>query len=159
MIRIVGVFILSVAAVLPGFLMSQKLSKRKKYLDELCLFVINIKNSIIDGGDSITDILKRESFGGFSFLKNIDFKSLQSKNVALKLLLENEITPSDTEIIADFFKNLGISDAESQKSYCDFYYGKFCLLAEDAKNELYDKGKILKSLFLSLGAVIFIILI
>lgn len=159
MIRIVGVFVLSVAVILPGFLLSQNLSKRKKYLDELCLLIINIKNSIVDGGDSITDILKRESFGKFVIFKDINFKSIQSKNVVPKLLLENGITRGDTEIITEFFKNLGVSDAESQKSYCDFYYSKFCLLAEDAKRELYDKGKLLKSLFLSLGAVIFIILI
>ena len=159
MLRVLGVFILSISAVLPGFLLSQKLSKRKKYLDELCLLVINIKNSIIDGGESITDILKRESIGRFVIFKEIDFKNNQSKMVIPKLLLENGITQSDTEIIAEFFKNLGVTDAKSQKSYCDFYYGKFCLLADDAKKELNDKGKLLKSLFLSLGAVIFIILI
>ena len=65
----------------------------------------------------------------------------------------------DISLIVDFLTNLGDGDIEGQTAHCRYYSEKFHVLLSEAKNELYEKGRLFKSLSVSAGVALFIILI
>ena len=159
MIKFIGVLLLSLASAIPGFILNQRLVERKKYLNEISLLVLNIKNRISDGGECIFDIVSKESNGYFCFLKKCRLSILTSFDDLKSILIENGVKVSDSIVIAEFFSGLGRTDTEGERENCDYYHNKFCYLINEAECELKDKGKLYRSLFISLGFAVFILLI
>ena len=159
MIKLLGVLLLSIASVIPGFILNHRLVVRKKYLNEMSLLTLNIKNRIIDGGECVSEILLKESNGCFSFLKNLSLNNLTSFDEMKNILINKGFESTDSIVIAEFFGGLGRMDTKGERDNCDYYHNKFCCLINDAENELKDKGKLYKSLFVSLGIAVFIIFI
>lgn len=159
MIRIFGILLISCAAALPGLIFSEKLIKRRKYLEELSALALNIGSRIVNGGDSISDIIKSESTGTFEFLKSINLKCFDSVEETVSIFKKHGLTDTDSRIAADFFNKLGTADALTEKQHCEYYRNRLEEMAEEAKRDLTEKGRLYRSLFMFLGAAVFIFLI
>lgn len=159
MVRIFGVILLSSALITPGFILCEKLQRRKKYLLFFSNLCIRLSASISDGGESIFEILKRECRDKYRFILDID-RSLINKRIKLyELFGNNSIDAEDIDDLADFFSLLGTTDAIGQKKHCELYHNRFNLKYNDAAQLVTTRGRVYKSLFISLGLTVFIIMI
>ncbi len=154
-----GVMLFSASLCLPGFIMSERLLKRKRYMQFFSEFCGRVSLSFFDGGDNIFSIIKRESADDYRFLSVIDKKMISNKKELLSLFSKNGIESDDAEDVAQFFLKLGFGDIESQRRHCELYRTRFELRYKESAEECSNKGKVYKTMFLSLGLSAFIILI
>lgn len=114
---------------------------------------------MFDGGESIFEIIKRESVDRFSFLSSIDRDLINDRNALLALFKTNGIEAVDADDLSDFFLNLGVGEIKLQRQHCELYRNRFSVKLKEAAELLENRGKVYKSLFVSLSLVVFIILI
>ena len=158
-VRLIGVCLLSVAVSLPGFLLNERLVQRKKYLRFYSDLAARLPLMMIDGGENIFEILKRESIDGFRYLELIDAKLINNLNGLENLLLEHRIERQDAKEIGLFFYELGLGSSEQQKIHCNIFLSRFKALLKSAEQSAENNGRLYKIMSVSLGLTVFIILI
>lgn len=158
-VKLFGVALLSIAVMLPGFFFDERLSERKRYLRYFSELVKRLPLSMLDGGDNIFDILRAESDPAFSFLSSIDSETINDKDILTELFKANRIGDSDSEVLADFFYQLGLGSKEQQEIRCEIFSKRLTALWKSAEETAEKSGRLYKIMSVSLGLVVFIILI
>ena len=158
-VRVIGVILLSISVSLPGFLLNEKLVQRKKYLRFFSDLATRLPLSMVDGGENIFEILKRESVGRFRYLALIDSCLINDRQGLQRLFFEHSIANEDAREIADFFLGLGFGSSEQQKNHCEIFESRFNGMLKTAEQSAENNGKLYKIMSLSLGLIVFIILI
>lgn len=147
------------SVALPGFILNDRLVRRKRYLQFFSDLCARMPMLMFDGGESIFEIIRRESTDRFLFLSGIGRDLINDKNALSALFKENGIEESDLEDLSNFFLGLGVGEIKLQKQHCELYRNCFSIKLKEADEVLQNRGRIYKSLFVSLSLVVFIILI
>lgn len=159
MMHFLGVLLLSVATGAVGFVLSEKLVRRYRVFDMLCRFSASAVDEMRCRNTPLFEILHNYGNDELEFLKNIDREMILNKNILKKYISGFGINAEDTDVIADFLTGLGVGDINTQKDFCKYYSDKFNEFKKESKNQIADKGRLQKSLFLFAGAAVFIIFI
>lgn len=159
MIRVVGVCLVAVVAAVPGFLINERLARRKSFLVKMAELAMSVGASIKNGGECLEEILKSECRGELSFLKSIDLKLIGTVEEVKTVIKGFDVSESDSAVTAEFFEKLGTSDAVNERKYCEYYALRFEALAREAEKELNEKGRLYRTMFMFFGVAVFVILI
>lgn len=122
-----------------GFLKSSNLNMRKKKL-------INIKNAIIDLKQRI-----RLSRIEIDKLIEVSFKNVSD--------IYSNLDKSDCEIVKNFFKDIGMSDAKSEYERCELYISLLNTQIAEAEKNYTELGKLYKNIGFLSGVFICILLL
>ena len=158
MLRLLGMSILCVSIASIGFLMCEKMRYIKKYLElyvnfsSLCIQDMRCNNC------SVFELFSKYGSFELEFLKDLTSKDLNNPNMLIKRLKEVKIDERDIPVITDFLIHLGNGDIRTETEKCEFFSEKFISLLHNAETEFQDKGRLNKTLFMFLGAGLFIIL-
>lgn len=159
MLKIIGLATVCFVVASYGFLKSEAMSFRRKYLTEILMFSENCAQLMRAGNQSVVEILREYSFDTLSFLKNITSDNLISFSSLNELLLNNRIIENDSKQICDFLERLGKGNIEVQENHCKSYSAIFKKMQNEAEHELATKGKLARNLCLLAATAIFIIFI
>lgn len=158
MLKILGCLLLFLAVSAIGFLFAEKLSKRVKYLKSLKHFSLSCSDEMRYNGKKLFNILSDYKDDNLHFLSKISRENILLKD-ELELLLKDYINDSDVDVLVEFFKKLGNSDIEGQKTHCAYYFELFGSMLEEAQKELDEKGKLYKTLSVFGGLALLILII
>jgi stage III sporulation protein AB len=150
---------LSLAVSLTGFLISEKYSRRKRYLSSLFNFSSQCFSAMRYKNEGVFEIFKEFGKKELVFLNKVTPDNITDISSLQRLLLKEGILERDVFIISEFITRFGAGDIRAEENTCKFYSEKFKVLSKEAETELHDKGKLFKSLFMFVGAALFIMLI
>ena len=122
-----------------GFLKSNELKQRSKKLHSFKKSVITLKEKIRTNSGEIENLL----IGSFNEFPP-DYRYLEKE---------------DTDILEDFFKDIGMSDTTTEYKRCELYISLLSQKAEDADRNFQELSKLYRSIGLFSGIFIFIILL
>ncbi len=159
MVKLVGALCVSLSVAAFGLVKSERFCVRVKYLKAMLRFS---KEAVQHMSSYKRDIFS--IFHGFSekelvFLKRITPDSITDTARLQQLLRSDGIFECDIELFTDFLLRLGNGDIEQQRLLCGQFSEAVSLCLKNAENDLYEKGRLQRSLCLFLAAAIFIILI
>lgn len=166
MIKIIGSLLLTAGSTGFGTYMSQKLSSRKKFLEEFLKFILFIETTSQYSLIPIPKIIQNFQADKLKcvikyFTENItQHHSLQESWINAINYIPSSwgLTHSDKMLIKNFINELNASDLNSQLSHCKMYKS---LINENLSNakKIYEKqNKIYMSLGLAFGVILAIIL-
>lgn len=150
---------LSVAVGLMGFVYSERLNRRKRYLDALYMFSSQCVGQMRCKSDNIFEIFKENGKKELAFLRLVTPENIADVAALQQILLKSGFLEQDIFLISEFVSRLGMGDIGAQSEYCSFYSEKFSYKLKEARDEARDKGRLFKSLFMFAGAALFIIFI
>lgn len=135
--------------------------------EQLLLFIDNLKTNIRYSGDSLENILYKESYSTLLPLLNTCVDSLkggksffEAWSLGVNNLTKNiNLTSQEKDSLIEFGKGLGSSDVDGQCSHCKMYENIFREYLELSKEDKKNKVKLYRSLgvFSGLALGIFII--
>lgn len=152
MLRIIGILLICISVAAFGFLYTLTISFRVKSLSELEEFALYFKSNIRFKSDDIYLVFEsfKPKYNAFLKCYSSDFN---------KSVKESSLSESEKAAATAFLRELGKSDMLGQTAHCEHYSEVFSKLKDDAKGELLEKGKLLKSLSLLASLAVFILLI
>ncbi len=159
MLKVIGLGLLSLSVALIGFLYSDRLLFRKRYLEQLVLFSKGLINEMQGRNLNIFSILSKISADELIFLKNIKRQEIADFNSVRKTVKNAGIFNEDIDTVTEFIVNLGTSDIKGQTTHCEYYCSVFSEYKKQAEQNCYEKGKPSKTLSVLSGVALFIILI
>lgn len=148
---------LSVASV--GFLYTETLNFRKRYLQQLVLFSNGLTNEMKSRNTNVFSIFSNISAKELIFMKNITREEIEDINVLKEKVKCAGVFSEDIEAVAMFLIKLGASDIEGQNIHCMYYSGVFSDKCRDAEKVIFEKGKPARILSVLSSMALFIILI
>lgn len=147
--------VIVLSATMTGFYYSNKLYIRKdtlqKFINELKASVTQIRYS----SDNLCDIFS-DKFSGFEFCDEQPF--LIQWNNLLKSY-DSKLKKSDIKLLLSFAQNLGKADVNGEISHIQMYIDMLNDCVEDAKNNINSKSKLYRTLGVSFGLLISILLL
>ncbi len=147
--------VIVLSATMTGFYFSNKLYIRKdvlqKFVNELKASVTQIRYS----SDNLCDIFS-DKFSGFKFCDEQPF--LIQWNNLLKNY-DSKLNKSDIRLLLSFAQNLGKVDVNGEISHIQMYIDMLTDCVEDAKNNINSKSKLYRTLGVSFGLLISILLL
>lgn len=164
--KIAGIVFLVGVIVLYGLSCSAKFSKRVNMLESMIAFIEYTENQIRFLGQStdriLSDGMRMEKFNQLPFFEieknNKSVREEVLRNVERKYKCDF-LHNTDFDHIKGFFKDLGTTDVDGEISICRMYKGLIQSDLNNAKSELYTKGKLYKSMSLLLAVALAIIFI
>ncbi len=159
MLKIVGILLFSISIGSIGFIKSEKLRFRKKYLQEFEQFSVSCIEEMRYKKDIVFDIFSNAQYKELFFLSQIDRNNISNERELIKIIRKANFYEADTEVIFSFISKLGDGDLESQKAHCGYYAEKFHMMLSEATNDFNEKGRLFKSLSVSAAVALFIIMI
>ena len=148
---------LSVASI--GFLYTDTLNFRKRYLQQLVLFSNSLTNEMKSRNTNVFSIFSNISAKELSFLKTITKDDIENINLLKDKFKNAGVFSEDIEAVVSFVNKLGASDIEGQNIHCKYYSGVFSDKCRDAENVVLEKGKPARILSVLGSMAMFIILI
>ncbi len=165
MLKLILCLVFIVTTTLYGFIISQKLTTRKKTLESVVDSIIRMKSLITFGSFEISRIIQ-DSFGSIKGFEAFRDCYSDSENLFLYwqktvYSLPNELclNANDKELLIKFSRGLGVTDVEGQISNCDLYCELFKEAFENAKEKEKTSGRLYKILGFSLGCVITLMIV
>ncbi len=165
MFKVILCLVFIITTTLYGFIISQKLTIRKKALESVVDSITRMKSLITFGGFEISRIIQ-DSFGSIKGFETFvdcytDSDNLLSHWQKTVNSLPNELclNSNDKELLIKFSSGLGVTDIEGQIANCDLYCELFKESLEDAKEKEKTSGRLYKILGFSLGCVITLMIV
>ncbi len=155
MFKLLLCILIVLCSTLVGFSYSSKLSARKKTLESFVLELQNVKTIIRYSSKELYKVFEN-SFIDYKFSDDKPF-SEQWKDM-LKMY-SRILYPSDIEILSSLGKTLGTSDLSGELSNIDMYISLLSSQISQAQQSIDTKSGVYKTLGLSLGLAVAIILI
>lgn len=147
------VFIMSSTVV--GFAYSNKLYKRKSTLEDFVVALTNCSTQMRYTSHSLSKIFA-DSFIEYSFCDN---KPFAPQWTDMLKDYSNILTRDDISLLSNFSHTLGTCDTLGELSNIDMYIELIRKNISDAQNDIEQKSKLYKTLGLSLGLVVSILII
>lgn len=162
--RTVGIIFLSLTPLLLGLDYRSTLKKRKDFILIFKEFIIFVKEQIRFCGrerDEILSLALRDPRFNIPIFKRMEKALKDGENIAKIFENNNDIRIKSQEItqVSTFISELGKSDYEGQMSHCDYYISVFDKLGQKLSDSYSARSRLALGLTLSLGAVMFIIMI
>ncbi|MBQ1183845.1 MAG: hypothetical protein IIX60_05300 [Clostridia bacterium] len=159
MFRITGLILLSLSVASIGFLYTENLNIRKRYLQQLVLFSNSLTNEMKSRNSNVFSIFSNVSVKELAFLKNITKEDISDiKSIKEKVKCAG-VFSVDVDAVASFIVKLGASDIEGQNIHCKYYSNVFFDRCQDAEKVIFEKGKPARILSVLSSLALFIILI
>ena len=155
MLKFLLLFVVVCSSGLLGFSFSQKLFERKRVLES---FYLLIKNSAtkIRYTTSPLSVIFSDNFMGYNFVEDIPFAS-QWKTMLKSYLKLLDI--KDIEVLTEFGECIGTSDVTGEMNNIELYLSLLNECVQNAEQDIKNKSRLYKTLGLSLGIVISILLV
>lgn len=155
MIKLSLCIIVILSSTLVGFSYSSMLTKRKSVLEAFILELKKCSTQIRYSSKSLSSVFE-DNFMNYSFCDNKPFES-QWKDMLEKY--HKILNSDDLNVLQEFSKTLGTSDVSGELTNIDMYIEMLKLRVKDAELNISLKGKLYKTLGLSFGLSIAILLI
>lgn len=159
LLKIIGLVFLSLSVASIGFLYTDTLNFRKRYLQQLVLFSNSLTNEMKSRNTNVFSIFSNISAKELSFLKTITKDDIENINLLKDKFKNAGVFSEDIEAVVSFVNKLGASDIEGQNIHCKYYSGVFSDKCRDAENVVLEKGKPARILSVLGSMAMFIILI
>lgn len=159
LLKIIGLIFLSLSVASVGFLYTETLNFRKRYLKQLVLFSNGLTNEMKSRNTNVFSIFSNISAKELIFLKNITREEIEDINVLKEKVKYAGVFSEDIEAVTSFLAKLGASDIEGQDIHCKYYSGVFSDKCRDAEKVIFEKGKPARILSVLGSMALFIILI
>ncbi len=159
LLKIIGLIFLSLSVASVGFLYTETLNFRKRYLQQLVLFSNSLTNEMKSRNNNVFSIFSNISAKELSFLKTITKDDIENINLLKDKFKNAGVFSEDIEAVAMFLTKLGASDIEGQDIHCKYYSGVFSDKCRDAEKVVLEKGKPARILSVLGSMALFIILI
>lgn len=148
-IKIIGIFLITFAGGAYGFSAAALLEKRVFALREIYSGTDTLKELIRGESGELTQLLKR-CYENCRNLKIVGTEVGVSKGV---------LTEEDTKILEDFFRNLGSLDAQGEYSRICVFQNLLNAQYKKAQEEASKKSRLIKTLGISAGLALGILII
>ena len=166
MLKTIGLIILILSGTLKGVTVSEKYSKRVRFLRSYIDFLIHLKSQISYSEKTLFEILKNYSCPQIlktrlnKCLQNFDSDSFENlwKNAFLDAYIETGITSEENSMIINFGKEIGKYDVSEQINYISYSLDFFQNHIKDALDNLNSKGKLPIIIGVCLGFAVALIL-
>lgn len=155
MFKLLLCILIVLCSTLVGFSYSSKLSARKRLLDSFVLELKNVKTIIRYSSKELHTVFEN-SFINYKFCDDKPFS--EQWNDMLKMY-SKILNASDMEILINFGKTLGTSDLSGEISNIEMYIALLYSQISQAQQSIETKSGVYKTLGLSLGLAVAIILI
>lgn len=159
LLKIIGLIFLSLSIASVGFLYTETLNFRKRYLQQLVLFSNGLTNEMKSRNTNVFSIFSNVSVRELAFLKNITKDDISDIKVLKEKVKYAGVFWDDIEAVTSFLAKLGASDIEGQNIHCKYYSGVFSDKCRDAEKVILEKGKPARILSVLGSIALFIILI
>ncbi len=148
--KFVGMIIVVLSGALAGISVSEKYSKRVKFLRSYIDLLMHLKSEISYSEKTILEILKNYCCDNFLksklnlCLKETEIKSLANswEHVFSNINSETGITKEENSMIINFGKELGSYSISEQINHINHYLDLFNIHIRDAESQLRNKGKL-----------------
>lgn len=148
--KFVGMIIVVLSGALAGISVSEKYSKRVKFLRSYIDLLMHLKSEISYSEKTILEILKNYCCDNFLksklnlCLKETEIKSLANswEHVFSNINSETGITKEENSMIINFGKELGSYSISEQINHINHYLDLFNTHIRDAESQLRNKGKL-----------------
>ncbi len=159
MLKIIGLVFLSLSVASVGFLYTETLTFRKRYLQQLVLFSNGLTNEMKSRNTNVFSIFSNVSVKELAFLKTVTKDDIVDINALKEKVKYAGVFSEDIEAVAMFLSKLGASDIKGQNIHCDYYSRVFSDKSHDAEKVISEKGKPARILSVLGSLALFIILI
>ena len=159
LLKIIGLIFLSLSIASVGFLYTETLNFRKRYLQQLVLFSNGLTNEMKSRNTNVFSIFSNISAKELFFLKNITREEIEDINVLKERIKNAGVFLEDIEAVTSFLAKLGASDIEGQDIHCRYYSNIFLNKSREAEKVILEKGKPARILSVLGSLALFIILI
>ena len=159
LLKIIGLIFLSLSVASVGFLYTETLNFRKRYLQQLVLFSNGLTNEMKSRNTNVFSIFSNISIKELAFLKTVTKDDIFDVNVLKDKVKYAGVFLEDIEAVTSFLAKLGASDIEGQDIHCKYYSGVFSDKCRDAEKVIFEKGKPARILSVLGSMALFIILI
>ncbi len=159
MLKIIGLILISLSIASVGFLYTETLTFRKRYLQQLVLFSKGLTNEMKSRNTNVFSIFSNVSAKELAFLKTVTKDDILDINVLKEKVKYAGVFSEDIEAVTSFLAKLGASDIEGQIIHCKYYSGVFLDKCRDAEKVISEKGKPARILSVLGSMAMFIILI
>ncbi len=159
MLKIIGLIFISLSIASVGFLYTETLTFRKRYLQQLILFSNGLTNEMKSRNTNVFSIFSNVSAKELAFLKTVTKDDMSDTKVLKEKVKYAGVFSEDTEAVTSFLAKLGASDIEGQNIHCKYYSGVFSDKCRDAEKVILEKGKPARILSVLGSLAMFIILI
>lgn len=138
-----------------GFSCSSKLYERKKILENFTLLLKNYSTQIRYNSPCLSTVFA-DNFMNYTFC---DDKPFCEQWMQMLKLYSKVLSKDDIRLLSDFSKTVGTADEQSEQKNIEMYTKLLQTNIEKAKDDIAQKSKLYRTLGLSLGLVIAILLI
>ena len=159
MLKIIGLIFLLLSVASVGFLYTETLNFRKRYLQQLVLFSNGLTNEMKSRNTNVFSIFSKVSAKELAFLKTVTKDDILDVNVLKEKVKYAGVFLEDIEAVTSFLAKLGASDIEGQNIHCMYYSGVFSDKCRDAEKMILEKGKPARILSVLGSMALFVILI
>lgn len=142
-----------------GFVYCEKFYKRKRLFEALERFTSSAIEEMRSLGLNIFEIFRKYGKRELSFLNLFDKENIHNVEKIYNILKSNGFKEEDVFCVSDFFVSLGNGDIGAEQEHCSFYNKRFCDIRRSAEQEITEKCRLFRSLFMFAGAALFILLI
>lgn len=146
-IKILGCILLVAATTFAGFKKSQRLYKRRNFLNDFLVFLDALATNIRYSKDELTVILSKseDSFGKVVYNSyketNGCFYERWKKAVA-DISDGYSLKHEDKQLLCSFGEKLGITDVEGQLKHIELYRGLAEAHLEDSRKDIAEKSRL-----------------
>lgn len=155
MIKLILCMIVVVCSTMVGYSCSSKLYERKKILENFVLLLKNYSTQIRYNSPDLSTIFA-DNFMNYTFC---DDKPFGHQWTQMLTGYKKVLTKEDISLLTEFSKTVGTSDELGEQRNIDMYIELISANIEKASDDITQKSKLYRTLGLSLGLVVAILLI
>lgn len=155
MLKMLSCVLIISCSTIVGFSYSTKLYERKKILENFVLLLKNYSTRIRYNSQCLSVVFS-DNFMNYSFCDDKPFCDQWIKMLEQYFKI---LSVDDIRILTDFSKSVGTADEQSEQKNIEMYTKLLQANIEKAKDDIAQKSKLYRTLGLSLGLVIAILLI
>ncbi len=155
MLKLILCVTLVLSSTVIGFSYSNRLYQRKKVLESFVLELKNCSTQMRYTSYSLSQIFS-DNFMGYKFT---DDKPFVLQWADMLNSYTNILSPDDILVLKNFSQTLGTSDTLGEQNHIDMYMELLKANIANAEHDIEQKSKLYKTLGLSLGLVIAILII
>lgn len=164
LIKIIGCALLVTATTLIGIKKSQRLYRRRDFINEFLVFLDSLATNIRYSGDELSVIISKseDPFGKAvydSYRKSEGSFFERWKKAVMKISDGYSLKHDDKQLLCSFGEKLGITDVEGQLKHIELYKGLAKAHLDDSKKDITEKSRLYKTMGFFVGAAVALIVI
>lgn len=152
------------ATTLIGIKKSQRLYRRRDFINDFLVFLDSLATNIRYSGDELSVIISKseDPFGKAvydSYRKSEGSFFERWKKAVIKISDGYSLKHDDKQLLCSFGEKLGITDVEGQLKHIELYKGLAKAHLDDSKKDITEKSRLYKTMGFFVGAAVALIVI